>query len=163
MSCVSSLQITLNGTVDGGHALSVNGATTFDGEIGGTTPLASLTTEGGDTSLGGNVTTTGNQIFGSDVTLTGDTKFVAGGNFFDLSGLVGGGHNVEIDAGSAAIDAETHSVSGIADLTVPGYVGLNGVNRNNWQTSHMAAMLCVQGDNTTLTAKQWCNQSWNRR
>ena len=100
VSCLSSLQITLNGTVDGGHALSVNGATTFDGEIGGTTPLASLTTEGGDTSLGGNVTTTGNQNFGSDVTLTGDTKFVSG-NLFDLSGLVGGGYNVEIDAGRA--------------------------------------------------------------
>ena len=150
VSCLSSLQITLNGTVDGGHALSVNGATTFDGEIGGTTPLASLTTEGGDTSLGGNVTTTGNQNFGSDVTLTGDTKFVASSNV-GLNGLVGGGYNVEIDAGSAAIDAETHSVSGIADLTVPGDVGLNGVIATTGDQSYGGEVV-LQGD-TTLTAK----------
>jgi hypothetical protein len=149
VSCLSSLQITLNGTVDGGHALSVNGATTFDGEIGGTTPLASLTTEGGDTSLGGNVTTTGNQNFGSDVTLTGDTKFVASSNV-GLNGLVGGGYNVEIDAGSAAIDAETHSVSGIADLTVPGDVGLNGSIATTGSQSY-GGDVGVLG-NTTLTA-----------
>ena len=95
--------IDFGGTVDGGHALTVNGTTTFNGEIGGTTPLASLATEGIAASLGGNVTTTGNQKFGSDVTLTGDTKFVSG-NLFDLSGLVGGGHNVEIDAVNAIID-----------------------------------------------------------
>ena len=105
VSCLSSLQINLGGTVNGAHALTVNGTTDFNGEIGGTTPLASLTTEGGDTSLGGNVTTTGNQKFGSDVTLTGDTKFVSG-NLFDLSGLVGGGYNVEIDAVNAIIDAQ---------------------------------------------------------
>ena len=112
--------------------MSVNGTTDFHGEIGNTTPLASLTTEGVDTSLGGNVKTTGNQNFGSDVTLTGDTKFVSG-NLFDLSGLVGGGYNVEIDAVNGHHRcSKTYSVSGIADLTVPGDVGLNGVNRNNW-------------------------------
>ena len=137
------------GTVDGGHALSVNGTTDFHGEIGGTTPLASLTTEGGDTSLGGNVKTTGNQNFGSDVTLTGDTKFVSG-NLFDLSGLVGGGYNVEIDALNAIIDAQKHSVSGIADLTVPGDVGLNGsiATTGNQLYSGDVGVL----GNTTLTA-----------
>ena len=109
----------------------------------------SLTTEGGDTSLGGNVKTTGNQNFGSDVTLTGDTKFVSG-NLFDLSGLVGGGYNVEIDAVNAIIDAQKHSVSGIADLTVPGDVGLNGsiATTGNQLYSGDVGVL----GNTTLTA-----------
>ncbi|MDP6720178.1 MAG: hypothetical protein QGF59_16075, partial [Pirellulaceae bacterium] len=123
LSLGSEGSVHFGGTVDGGHALTVNGTTTFNGEIGNTTPLASLATEGIAASLGGNVTTTGNQAFGSDVTLTGDTKFVSG-NLFDLSGLVGGGYNVEIDAVSAAIDAETYGVSGVADLTVSGAVGL---------------------------------------
>ena len=103
------------------------------------TPLASLATEGIAASLGGNVTTTGNQKFGSDVTLTGDTKFSIR-QFVDLSGLVGGGHNVEIDAVNAIIDAQKYSVSGIADLIVSGDVGLN-VRSQRLGISLMAVML----------------------
>jgi hypothetical protein len=149
VSCLSSRQINLGGTVDGAHALTANGTTTFDGEIGTTTPLASLTTEGGTASLGGNVTTTGNQEFGSDVTLTGDTKF-SSGNLFDLSGLVGGGYNVEIDAGSAAIDAKTYGVSGVADLTIPRDVGLNGTIATTGNQSYGGDVGLL--GNTTLTA-----------
>jgi len=63
---------------------------------------------------------------------------------------VGGGYNVEIDAGSAAIDAQKHSVSGIADLTVPGDVGLNGSIATTGSQS-FGGDVGVLG-NTTLTA-----------
>ena len=148
VSCVSSLQITLNGTVDGGHALSVNGATTFDGEIGGTTPLASLTTVGGTVSVGGDVTTTGNQSFGGEATIAGDTAFT--GDDVSISGLDGGGFNVNFSATSTTLDANAYSVANIANLNVSGDVGLNGTIATTGNQS-FGGDVGLLGD-TTLTA-----------
>ncbi|TWA82081.1 hypothetical protein FBZ85_102456 [Azospirillum brasilense] len=61
------------GTVDGAYALAINnkGATQFTGTVGGTTALASLTTDAGGTSSLRNVTTTGDQTYNDAVTLNG--------------------------------------------------------------------------------------------
>ena len=65
--------VMLEGTVNGGHALTINstGATTIKGAIGGVTPLASLTTNaGGTTTLAGRlVRTTGDQTYGDPLSL----------------------------------------------------------------------------------------------
>ncbi len=148
VSCISSREINLGGTVDGAHALTVNATTTFDGEIGGTTPLASLTTEGGDTSLGGNVTTTGNQSFGGEATIAGDTAFT--GNDVSISGLDGGGFNVNFSATSTTLDANAYSVANIANLNVSGDVGLNGTIATTGNQS-FGGDVGLLGD-TTLTA-----------
>src|SRR5262249_25620520 len=64
-------------TLDGPFALAVNtgGNTTFNGAVGSTTPLMSLTTDApGTTDLnGGTVTTTGNQTYLDPVVLTANT------------------------------------------------------------------------------------------
>jgi hypothetical protein len=62
--------ITFNGTINGGFSLTLNNsaANTFNGAIGNTSALASITTDTpGTTSLGGNVTTLGAITF-RDVT-----------------------------------------------------------------------------------------------
>ncbi|MGK7947800.1 MAG: CHAT domain-containing protein [Xenococcaceae cyanobacterium] len=74
--------ITTN-TVDGDRALTINstGNTTFNGAVGGDTPLSSLTTDAnGTTQLNANITTTGNQTYianevdiATGVNITGDT------------------------------------------------------------------------------------------
>ncbi|WP_221030556.1 autotransporter-associated beta strand repeat-containing protein [Actomonas aquatica] len=69
--------ITFDDSLDGAYALTLNtnGVTTLDGAAGGTTPLASLTTDaGGRTEInGGEVTTTGDQSYGDEVHLGADT------------------------------------------------------------------------------------------
>ena len=161
VSCVSSREITLNGTVDGGHALTVNGGTTFDGEIGGTTPLTSLTTEGGEsspffcTTLGANVTTTGDQIFRTAVTILSDTTFK--GENISLSRIIGGGatvnRNVVFDFTDTTIQ---NAIAGdqfinIVDLTVTGTSTLIGtIQTTGNQVFQGKAEL--DGDTTFLSA-----------
>src|SRR5205823_10492131 len=73
--------ITLASTVNGAQALTVNtaGVTTFGGAVGGTTALASLTTDAaGSTDLnGGAVTTTGSQTYNDQVLLGADTTLTS--------------------------------------------------------------------------------------
>ena len=73
--------ISVTGTTDGGFALIANssGATTFTGAVGGSVPLAALTTDvGGATNInGGLVKTTGSQTYGDAVTLGAPTTFNA--------------------------------------------------------------------------------------
>src|SRR5204862_47369 len=73
LTSTGSGNITLASTVNGAVDLALNtaGTTIFDGVVGGTTPLASLTTDApGTTALnGGAVTTTGAQTYNDLVTL----------------------------------------------------------------------------------------------
>jgi hypothetical protein len=69
--------LAFNGAVNGtagivtAVAATTGGPTTFNGVVGATTPLASLTTDGaGATVLGNTVTTSGNQVYGDPVTVT---------------------------------------------------------------------------------------------
>jgi hypothetical protein len=73
--------IAFNNTLDGGAAVRVNtaGATIFGGVVGGTTPLASLTTDvGGTTAInGGTVISSGPQLYGETVTLGANTTLTS--------------------------------------------------------------------------------------
>ena len=140
--------ISFGGTVDGGHALSTNGTTSFAGVVGGTDSLASLTTVGGTVSVGGNVTTTGNQSFGGEATIAGHTTFT--GNDVSISGLEGGGFDVEFSATTTTIDANAYSVANVADLNVSGDVGLNGTIATTGNQSYGGDVELL-GD-TTLTS-----------
>ncbi|MBI1918657.1 MAG: autotransporter-associated beta strand repeat-containing protein, partial [Planctomycetes bacterium] len=81
--------VTFNSTVDSDsnatpRDLTVfsNGTTTFNGTVGGASPLASLTTDaGGTTNLnGGSVNTTGDQSYGDNVTLGANTTLTSTNN-----------------------------------------------------------------------------------
>jgi parallel beta-helix repeat protein len=103
---VASNTAIFGGTVDGSYALAVNdnanGTTTFAGEVGGATPLASLTTNAnGTTSLGGNVTTTGNQSYGDTVRLLGNTTLLSGAGGIATAGITDGGEGYDLTVGDA--------------------------------------------------------------
>lgn len=96
-STLGGAGITFNGTVDGARALTVNdsGTTTFSADVGGATPLTSLTTgAGGSTVLPAHVTTTGAQTYNDSVTLTANT--VLTGNGVTLANLTGAAHVLQI-------------------------------------------------------------------
>ena len=92
--------VTFNGTVDGARALTVNttGTTAFNGDVGGTTALASLSTNAGGTTAinASQVRATGALHFGDAVTYTGNTTFSSDTQQFD--GGVTGGTNLTLVA-----------------------------------------------------------------
>ena len=76
--------ITFGSTIDGGFALTANstGATMFSGVVGGTTPLASLTTNtGGTTAINtASITTSGNQSYGDAAHVGANATLASTGN-----------------------------------------------------------------------------------
>ncbi len=116
--------ITFSSTLDGNHALvlETGGVTTFAGAVGGTTPLASLTTDAGGSTVvsGGLVRTHGSQTYHDSVTLGSDTIFrtlVDGALIFSAQ-LSGGGHAVTLD--SAAGSGSLAGVTNVSSLTKSG-------------------------------------------
>jgi len=90
--------------VDGAYALTINtsGNTTFDGSIGNTTPLTSLTTDQGTGGRllmnGGAVTTTGAQTYGEAITLGANTTLSSsGGGHIQLRNTVNGAKDLVVN------------------------------------------------------------------
>ena len=114
--------VTFGGTVDGASSLTVgsSGLTTFAGAIGGTAPLASITTNlGGTTNLPGIVKTSGNQNFFDAVVLTATptTLSSTGGGDIDLFSTVAGGGSTALTlltTGNARLGG---NVTGLFSLT----------------------------------------------
>ncbi|MGK7944586.1 MAG: CHAT domain-containing protein, partial [Microcystaceae cyanobacterium] len=106
-------------TVDGEQSLTINtaGLTRLGGDVGGVTPLNSLTTnEGGTTQLNGNVTTTGSQTYNDAVTLTGDVVATSIDNEeIEFANAVDGEQNLTINA--AGITQFGGNVGGESPLT----------------------------------------------
>jgi len=102
--------ISLTGKVDsviaGGGSLTVNtaGITVISGTVGGTTPLASLTTDaGGSTSLGANVTTTGAISFNDAVNLTAASDLTTVNAAILFGSTVDGGESLDLTAGTGNV------------------------------------------------------------
>ncbi|MGY0781699.1 filamentous hemagglutinin N-terminal domain-containing protein [Azospirillum argentinense] len=95
------------GAVDGAYALAVNnkGATQFTGTVGGTTALASLTTDAGGTSSLRNVTTTGAQTYNDAVTLNGIYTTTTGA--FTANGATTLAGDTTVNGGSSVLFAGT--------------------------------------------------------
>ncbi len=123
LASTGNAAISLDSTVDGAFALTVNttGATTFGGEVGGTTSLASLTTNGGGTtSIGGNVTTTGATTLNDTVTLSTDRIFTVGS--LSLANVDGPGGLTAVVSGTTILGGNLGSGTALAflDLTTGG-------------------------------------------
>ncbi|WP_168171163.1 filamentous hemagglutinin N-terminal domain-containing protein, partial [Rhodanobacter sp. B04] len=106
-------------TVNGAYNLAVNtgGLTTFGGAVGGTTALASLTTDAaGSTMLDGNVSTTGAQTYNDAVTLGGDATLASsGGGAIDSGSTVDGAHNLIVN--TSGVTTFGGAVGGTTKLT----------------------------------------------
>lgn len=113
--------ISFGSTVNGAHSLTVNtaGVTSFTGAVGGSTALASLTTDSAGTNvLGGNVTTTGNQSYGGASTLAGDATSTAGSISFGGALTLNGTGTRTISGTAATFQSVDSAVAGAASLTV---------------------------------------------
>src|SRR5207248_1036098 len=102
LSSTGGGDITFSSTVDGGYNLTVNtsGITAFGGAVGGTTPLATLTTDAAGLMAlnGGSVTTSGSQNYLDSVILGTDTTLnsMAGGNI-TFGSTINGAHSLTLN------------------------------------------------------------------
>ncbi|QDT52113.1 hypothetical protein Pan44_01220 [Caulifigura coniformis] len=110
LTVVSGDDVTFGGAVDGAHDLIVNtsGMTAFNGAVGGTTALASITTDAGGTTLinGGLIRTSGDQFYGDDVELGAGVHELSGGviHFFGrVDGQVQGQGGLAITSAQAVV------------------------------------------------------------
>jgi len=159
LSSSGSGNITFASTVNGASSLTVNttGTTTFGGAVGGTTALASLTTDAGGTTIinGGSVTTSGAQSYGDAVTLGANTTFAStgSGNITFVSTVNGA---FALTANTAGVTTLGGAVGGTTALTsvttdAAGSTHINGgtINTTGAQTYNDAVVL---GANTTLAS-----------
>jgi hypothetical protein len=97
--------ISFNGTVDGSKELTANstGATTFGGVVGGTTALASLTTDAGGTVSLKSVTTSGKQTYNDAATITNNATFTSSDSDITFASTLDGAKQVTLAAGTGAV------------------------------------------------------------
>ena len=117
-------------TVDGAHALTTasTGATIFDGAVGGTTALASLTVAGFNGSAGGttidtdHITTSGLQSYSGDVTLAHDTTLSSTGNgTISFGSMIDGAYSLTTDTtGATTFYYLVGSATPLSSLTIDG-------------------------------------------
>ncbi|WP_166212412.1 autotransporter-associated beta strand repeat-containing protein [Cognatiluteimonas telluris] len=124
MTSTGGSNIAFNSTLDGAYALAVNtaGATVFN-TVGGTTALASLTTNaGGSTTLNGNVTTTGAQTYNDAVTLGADDSLTStGGGAIIFNSTVDGAQQLGVTTtGAVAFNGVVGGTTALTGLSVTG-------------------------------------------
>ena len=155
--------IAFNGTLNGGRVLSVNtgGATTFAGEVGGSSPLASLTTDSvGTLAIGADITTNGFQNLGWATTLTGDSTLTSNsGAAITLGGTVNGAFNLSVVTsgittfsgvvgGSAPLASLTTDAPGSTVINAAGISTVGDLNYND--DVSITADTTVSGANVTF-------------
>src|SRR5205814_2277872 len=115
--------ITLASTIDGAFGLLVNsdGTKTFDGVVGGSTALMSLSTgESGSADLnGGSVTTTLQQSYNVPITLTANTTLTStGSGYVYFARTVDGAFSLTVNtADTTRFDGAVGGSTALASLT----------------------------------------------
>ena len=142
--------IALNSTVNGGQTLVVNtgGATTFGAAVGGTTALASVTTDAvGTTTLTGNVSTTGGQAYNDAVTVVANSTLT--GSTLGFSSTLDGGLGINV-----TLNPTTTATLG-GTVTVPGTLtiaaGTVDVQSSNFTIGTLANSSIFRLTGTQLT------------
>ena len=128
---------TINST-GGARALSVNtnAATILAGAVGGTSALASLTTNaGGTTSIGGNVTTTTTQTYNDAVTLAGNAALTGTTPTF-ASTVAGGGFDL------------TLNFSGTTTVNGANFTGIRNLATGNGGATQLTGTITTSGTQT---------------
>ncbi len=145
--------VIFSGTVDGGHALAVNGSSVeFADGVGSTTPLASLTTTTNTTAViaGGSIETSGNQAYGGNVTLSGNANFTGNAATF-TNGVLGGNNSLTINFTQPS---KLDGLANINEFTSLGQIELNG----SFQTAgsqNFAGGVSLGGDATLHAASNF--------
>ena len=175
-STLTGHNVQFGGTLNGAETLTVDdsGTTTFDGVVGGTTPLASMYINAPDavTINTSSVTTTGAQTYIGATTVATNTTLTAQGITFD--GTVDGAHSLTANAGSGALafegavgggtalaqltgSANTISVGSVTTTGTQTYTALVSVNLGG-TLSTTDSVVTITGP-TTLTANSTIDTS----
>jgi len=128
---------TINST-GAARALTVNSnaATIFGDAVGGSSALASLTTNaGGTTSIGGNITTTGVQTYNDAVVLTGNAV-LTGTTPTLASTVAGGGFDL------------TLNFSGTTTVNGANFTGIRNLATGNGGTTQLTGAITTSGTQT---------------
>lgn len=125
----ASGNVTFGSTVDGAHVLAVNtgGTTTFNGDVGGTTALTSLSTDagGGSHVNASQVKATTSLAFGDAVTYTGSATFTGATQSY-AQGITGGTNlTLVADSLSYGVSVSGSGILNIQPLTATS-IGLAG-------------------------------------
>ena len=151
--------ITFGSTIDGGFNLTVNtgGMTSFDGPVGSTTPLTSVTTDApGSTDInGGSVTTTGDQTYDDAMILTADDTLTSSGSGnVTFGSTVDGGFALTVDtAGVTTFNGAVGSTTPLTAITTdaPGSTNINGGSVTTTGAQSFGDGVTLAAD-TTLTS-----------
>ncbi|HYM01825.1 MAG TPA: hypothetical protein VET85_02700, partial [Stellaceae bacterium] len=118
--------IDLRSTVDGTHALTIDGNAVFGDAVGGSTALASLSVGGTSAVNGGAVTTTGAQIYSGAVTLGGaHASETLTGTTISFNATIDGARELVL-AGNAIFSDIVGGSAALSALSVSGTSQLNG-------------------------------------
>ncbi|MEG3869491.1 two-partner secretion domain-containing protein, partial [Microcoleus sp. Z1_B2] len=152
-------EITFNNTVDGSSDLTVkavSGDLTFNGAIGETTPLTSLTANS-KISLGGNVTTTGAQTYGDAVTIANNP--ILSGSQITFNTTVDGSSDLTVNGGTGNVtfNGAVGAVTPIGNLTAnsTGTTAFNQTVNAASLTADAGGTTQVKGNVTTTGAQTY--------
>ncbi|MFA7429625.1 MAG: hypothetical protein WCZ23_05685 [Rhodospirillaceae bacterium] len=169
--------VTFAGTVNGAHGLTVNstGATAFQGTVGGTTALASLTTNAGGTLSLTGVTTTGAQSygeaatisgvlgttnaaisFGGPVLLGGTTTLNTGTGAVAFASTINGGHGLTVNAGQVTFGDSIGATTRLGALVInsAGQTEFTAAVQSASLTTDAAGTLALNGGSIDTTGAQ---------
>jgi hypothetical protein len=149
-STLTGSGVTFDATVDGGFDLAVAGNATFNGAVGDSTPLGSLSVSGIATLNTARITTSGNQSYAGALQLTRDSNLT--GALVDFGGSIDGAHDLNI-AGDARFHAAIGSVTPLASLEVSGHSDLDGGTIKTVGIQTYSGPSTLGGD-TTLTGSR---------
>ncbi|NNN07231.1 MAG: filamentous hemagglutinin N-terminal domain-containing protein [Elusimicrobia bacterium] len=154
--------ISFQGTVDGAHALTLDagqGSATFDGAVGGQTPLAALMVSGFADVEGGAITTTGNQTF-NDAFMANPSAVItsqAGSLVFNESMLVGNNltTNSALDTIFSNYNAYPIKIGGNLTSNITssaGAIKFYGTITSGGDQTYNGPFLLIADNNNTLTS-----------
>ncbi|HEY2771633.1 MAG TPA: hypothetical protein VGI87_13750, partial [Solirubrobacteraceae bacterium] len=157
MTAGASGNVLFASTLDGGHALTIQGVGVFDGAVGSTTALSSLTVTSATTDVTGSITTTGSQSYGQLVQLfvSGPAAFTSTGGSVtfgaDVDNRFATSMTVNATSGTTTFDGVVGAPGVVPSLTVNGPAALAGgsVMTTGAQTYDDAVTL---GANATVTS-----------
>ncbi len=146
LTSTGSGAITFNQRLNGTHTLELNtdGDTTFNGTVGDTNELASLTTDANGTTFinGGSIATEGGQLFNDAVLLGANTVLSSSASgSINFKSTLNGAHTLNINtAGSTIFDDQVGNSTPLTSLTtdVAGTTEVNGgsITTTGGQTFH---------------------------
>jgi len=125
---LSGSTIFFDSTLDGAHALTVTGNAMFDGTVGATTKLTSLSVSGTSALDGGGITTTGTQTYSGATTLGADTTLKSS-SAVTFGSTLDGAHSLTVNAaGTTSFNGAVGFGAALTSLTTDaaGTTQLNG-------------------------------------